>query len=377
MVGLERLEWRVGAGLGAGGFGRVYLAESKEEPQAVVKFVPKARGASRELLFEDLEDIPNVVPVLDRGEWDDCWVIAMPRAEKSLRDHLGRAGGRLCVDAAVRVLVDVAEALVAIEDSVVHRDIKPDNVLLLDGRWCLADFGISRYAEATTAEDTRKHAMTGPYAAPEQWRGERATSATDVYATGVVAYELLAGRRPFIGPDYRSQHLGDEPEPIQGIPPQLGSLVTECLYKGSEARPRPRNLLARLQGSVRPASEAAQKLQQAQALVVKQRAEENRQRSVARTEEERRAELFEAAEHSLTHVGAVLRDRILENAPASEQAGGAFPQSWSLSLNGAELSLESVQRAPSQPSDVGYDSALEDGCLREHHPPCPAWPFWI
>jgi serine/threonine protein kinase len=69
----------------------------------------------------------------------------------------------------------------------------------LDGRWCLADFGISRYAEATTAPDTRKLAWTPAYAAPEQWRAEPASAATDVYALGVIAYELLAGIRPFRG----------------------------------------------------------------------------------------------------------------------------------------------------------------------------------
>ena len=116
----------------------------------------------------------------------------MPKAEKSLRDHLEGEGGRLSVEDARKVLTDVAAGLVAIEGRVVHRDIKPENILLLDESWCLTDFGIARYADAATAPDTRKYSMTARYAAPEQWRGERAVGATDVYATGVVAYELLA-----------------------------------------------------------------------------------------------------------------------------------------------------------------------------------------
>ena len=135
----------------------------------------------------------------------------MPRAEKSLEQYWHEKIEHLSIDATLKVLIDVIQALVAMEiRGVVHRDIKPDNILLLDGRWCLADFGIARFAEATTAPDTRKYAMTPSHAAPEQWRDEQATNATDVYATGIVAYQLLAGRVPFEGPethDYRRQHL--------------------------------------------------------------------------------------------------------------------------------------------------------------------------
>ena len=131
--------------------------------------------------------------MIDQGETEDAWVIVMPRAEKSLRDLLDEVGGAgLGTGAAVGALTDIAQALGDLAGRVVHRDLKPENVLLVDGRWCLADFGISRFADATTALDTRKFAKTPPYAAPEQWR-ERATSATDVYAFGVIAYEFGDG----------------------------------------------------------------------------------------------------------------------------------------------------------------------------------------
>jgi serine/threonine protein kinase len=256
-------EWHVGAQLGSGGFGRVYVAQSASGDQAVVKLIPKAPGADRELLFEELSEVPNVVPVVDRGDWDDYWVLVMPRAEKSLRDYINEQGGRLSVEDAIKVLIDIAEALVAIEGRVVHRDLKPENILFLEGHWCLADFGIARYAEATTAPDTRKYAMTPSYAAPEQWRGERATSATDVYAAGVTAYEILAGQQPFAGPevhDYRQQHLEGTPPPIQDIPESLHSLIAECLYKAPQARPRPQNFLKRLKDSMHSASEGVQRL---------------------------------------------------------------------------------------------------------------------
>ena len=164
----------------------------------MVKLIRKAPGAQRELLFVNLEGVPNIVPVIDWGELDDYWVIVMPHADKSLRDHLSELGGMVPVNDAISILVDIAETLAAVEDHVVHRDIKPENILLLNNDWCLADFGIARYAEATTAPDTLKYAKTPAYAAPEQWREDTATSATDVYALGIIAYELLAGRRPFL-----------------------------------------------------------------------------------------------------------------------------------------------------------------------------------
>jgi serine/threonine-protein kinase len=135
--------------------------------------------------------------VIDSGETDDAWVIVMPRAERSLRQHLDEVGAPLAVSDAVAVLSDIAAALVDLDGKVVHRDLKPENVLLLAGRWCLADFGISRYAEATTAPDAQKYALSPPYAAPERWRNERATIATDIYSTGIIAYELLSGDLPF------------------------------------------------------------------------------------------------------------------------------------------------------------------------------------
>lgn len=338
-------DWYLGTQLASGGFGRVYVAQSVDVDQAVIKLIPKAPGASRELLFEELSGVPNIVPVLDRGEWEDFWVLVMPRAEKSLREYMVERGQRLSVDDAISVLIDIAEALVSIEGRIVHRDLKPENVLLLESHWCLADFGIARYAEATTAPDTQKYAMTPPYAAPEQWRSERASSATDVYATGITAYEILEGRQPFPGPnihDYRRQHLEDTPPPIQGIPVSLHSLIVECLYKAPQARPSPQNLLERLKAGVQPASEAAQRLQHAHQFAVERQAEAARQESAARSEASRRAELYLAAEQSLTSIAEQLHTQIVVNSPGSVSPNSTL---WPCKLNDAQLSVEPVSRA--------------------------------
>ena len=350
-IKLERV-WRLGDPLGEGGFAKVYLAQDEHGESGVVKLVPKEPGAERELLFEELDGAPNVVPVLDRGESGDYLVLVMTRAEKSLRDYLDETGGPLTVNEAVSVLVDVVEALEEVEGrGVVHRDIKPENILLLDGHWCLADFGIARYAEATTAPDTLKYAMTRGYAAPEQWRGDRVTSAADVYAVGVVAYELITSKRPFLGPDFRRQHLEESPEPITGIPDGLWSLVSGCLFKRPEARPRLKNLLPRLKASLRSASPAGALLQQANAVAVERGAEEARQQSSAQVEAERRRELKADADQSFENILALLDRQIKGYAPAVRTSEGPRGKRWE--LNGARLSVD-----PTKPVTPGTGREL-------------------
>ena len=333
--------WRLCSQIDSGGFAKVYSAQSEDVESAVVKLVPKHPGAMRELLFVELDGVSNVVPIIDRGEWDVFWVLVMPRAEKSLRTHLVQIQDRLSALDALPILVQIAQALVAIEGrGVVHRDIKPENVLLLENSWCLADFGIARYAEATTTPDTLKYAMTAAYAAPEQWRAEQATSATDVYAFGVVAYELLAGIRPFTGPDYRSQHLEDSVERISGIPTRLHSLIEECLYKSPQARPFPIRLLTRIQSSIQAVSPAASRLQEANSAAVQRIAEEERQQSAAMVAAQWKHELGEAAIHSLQRIMEDLGQQITDNAPSVRISGDTLPREWS--LNDATLRVASV-----------------------------------
>jgi serine/threonine protein kinase len=205
------------------------------------------------LLFVDLGEARNVVRVIDSGEHGDDYVLVMPRAKKSLRQHISERG-QPSADEAVAGLSDVAPALEALEDLdglVVHRDLKPENVLFLDGRWSLADFGISRYAESTTAPDTGKYAMTPPYAAPEQWRWERATGATGIYALGVMAYEMLVGTRPFPGPGRPVSAAASHvvPARVQNVSVSLAALVAECLQKQPETRPTATEIVRRLRAT--------------------------------------------------------------------------------------------------------------------------------
>lgn len=110
-----RRRWHLGAEFKSGGFGRIYAVQSEAREEAVAKLIPKEPGASRELLFEELSGVPNVVPILDSGEWEDFWVLLMPRAEKSLREYIDEHGGPLILNEAIVVLKDVGTALAGID----------------------------------------------------------------------------------------------------------------------------------------------------------------------------------------------------------------------------------------------------------------------
>lgn len=346
VVPLQR-PWTVGPRLDGGGFGQVYEVTSGTDTSAVAKFVPQAPGAERELLFVDLGGARNVVPVIDSGAFEGQWVLVMPRADSSLRQYLEVSGGSLDVAETLAILKDIADALVDLEGKVVHRDLKPENVLRLDGTWCLADFGISRYAEATTAPDTRKFAMSPQYAAPERWRAERASGAADVYAVGVMAYEMLTGVLPFAGPafdDFRDAHLHQDPAHLSEVPAALAALVEECLYKAPAARPSAANLRARLDrvGSS-AASAGLAALQEANRIEVLRHAETSRQGEVSRSETERRTDLAAAAERSFARISDALRHAIVDAAPAAQQSS-ARDGGWALQLNEATLSISAPRR---------------------------------
>ncbi|MBT2429091.1 serine/threonine protein kinase [Streptomyces sp. ISL-112] len=319
-------EWAVGARIGGGGFGAVFEAKSTAGDNAAVKLVPKDPGTEREMLFTNLDGVRNVVPIIDSGEHENQWALVMPRAEKSLRDHLTEHG-RLSLNEAVVALSDVAEALADLKDrEIVHRDLKPENILLLGGRWCLADFGIARYAEATTAQRTFKFHGTLAYMAPERWNNQRATSASDIYALGVLAYELLEGRTPFTGPyehDYQDQHLHGTLPPLTNAPPLLAALITECLYKGPQARPAAGNVLARLgQIPVAALSGGLAALAQANQGAVARQAEEDRRASAHATEADRRKALLEAAETSFSFIADAFLSTLTTAAPSAQVRKG-------------------------------------------------------
>lgn len=340
-----------------GGFGQIFEASSIGGRRAVVKLVPKAPGAQRELLF-DLPEAPNVLPAIDRGEWGDYWVLVMPRAECSLRERLEKAPGPLPHDETMAILRDIASGLAGMLGKVVHRDLKPENILLWQERWCIADFGIARYAEATTAPDTRKGAWSPPYAAPEQWRFERATPATDVYALGVIAFELIEGHRPYPGPNteaFREQHLHGKPPEAYRADLPLRALLLECLLKEPQARPMAANVLERLRQPAEPKSPGLARLQEAYGQDLVRSLEEQGKRAQQEAEEMRRHGLLAGAESAFRTLVTKVEGTVKAVAPLAriDSKGGL-----AVELGQAGLVLEPLRRnerrAPTQPQ-LGFE----------------------
>ncbi|MCA0378336.1 MAG: serine/threonine protein kinase [Actinobacteria bacterium] len=306
--------------IGRGGFARVVSAIGQDGTVAVAKLIPQVAGATRDMLAVSLPKSEHLVPILDVGQYENDWVLIMPRASHSLRDHLNDSGALPLLDA-LAILEQIAAGLTALQGNVVHRDLKPENILFLDGKWALADFGIARYVEATTALDTQKFSFTPPYAAPEQWKMERATPATDMYALGVISYEMCIGVRPFSGPkieDFREQHLNARVE-VPGLPKRLAGLITECLLKSDAARPSAANFEERIRRAGRESqSPGAFALAEAQRVVSEEKATRDRETAVRQSENERRGQLHESAK--VLHELLVLEfaERVREEAPSAE-----------------------------------------------------------
>ncbi len=202
--------WRITGLLGRGGMGVVYAAERAEATftqRAALKLVRpevgeefRARFVHERAVLAGLEH-DHIARLLDGGVAPDgAPFLAMERVDGvPITDWAGAAD--LDVAARLRLFLQVCEAVAyAHRNLVVHRDLKPSNVLVTEaGRAKLLDFGVAKLLDAETdADETRTHAaLTPAYAAPEQLRRERVTTATDVYALGVMLYELLAGVRPY------------------------------------------------------------------------------------------------------------------------------------------------------------------------------------
>ena len=354
-LSLEGGMWRRGGplpGADNAGFGSVFEATGPDDEQVVAKFVAKVPGASRELLIGDALSVagaPHVVPILDQGEHDDAWVLIMPRASTSLKRYFHDHGRQLDLGEVIQILTDVATGLDAIGETVVHRDLKPANVLLLDEGWALADFGIARYVEATTDDETRKYSMTAPYAAPEQFKFERATPATDVYAFGVMAYELVSGDLPFPGPsrsDFHDQHVRETPPPLTAGTARLRTLIEECLMKRPEARPRAANVHTRLlRAAVEPSGAGSSRLAQVNQAEVARRLKAESEQQVEQDRAEREAQLFQAAEQKFSSFWEPLRESIQDEAPAaSVELNARGPMLFVAELAGAKLGVSRPQK---------------------------------
>jgi eukaryotic-like serine/threonine-protein kinase len=161
MIGGQR--WTLGVKLGEGGGGAVFSARSDAGVEGAVKFVAKTGGRPRDNVIQrPMVELRNILPIWDAGEHDTWWTFVMPRGEISLERYLLQRAVPLDQAEALDIMTDIATALreLDVHDGVVHRDIKPGNVVRYQRRWQLVDFGISRLVEAATATLTKREALS-------------------------------------------------------------------------------------------------------------------------------------------------------------------------------------------------------------------------
>lgn len=250
--------YRVDSLIGAGGMGAVYRATDLRHGRRVALKVLRPDLASaigadrflREIQLVARLHHPHILALYDSGDADGHLYFVMPQVEgESLRQRLERER-RLPVQEAVRILRDVVDGLGAAHRAgVVHRDIKPDNILLEGRHALLADFGLAKRMLATNSGALTSAGLaigTPRYMAPEQAAGStEADERTDLYALGVVAYEMLAGVPPVDGPtaeQIMARQVTATPVPlgeqVPETPAALADIVMRCLEKDPAKRPR-------------------------------------------------------------------------------------------------------------------------------------------
>ena len=255
---------------------RVYLAtEVRLGRQVVIKVLPPEMSAAvnverfeREIQLAARLQHPHIVPLLTAAAAGDLLYYIMPFIEgESLRAKLAREG-ELPVAEAAKIMREVVDALsYAHRSGVVHRDIKPDNVLLSDGHAVVTDFGVAKAVTASSGKSSLTSlgvALGTPaYMAPEQAAADpHVDHRADIYATGVLAYEMLTGQTPFTAPTAQAllaAHITQVPDPVSTRRPAVPAVLNGLLMRCLEKRPADRwqsaaELLGHLEAAATPST---------------------------------------------------------------------------------------------------------------------------
>src|SRR4051812_70817 len=243
--------YRIERELGAGGMATVYLAHDvKHERDVAIKVLHPDLGAAlggdrflAEIRMTARLQHPHILPLLDSGASDGLLYYVMPYvAGETLRTRLERER-QLPIPEAVRIAREVADALGSAHDrGIVHRDVKPENILLQGGHALVADFGIALAVQQAGGQRMTQTGLslgTPQYMAPEQAAGEKNVDArADIYALGAVTYEMLVGEAPFTGPSVQAivaRVMTEEPRSLtvqrKAIPIAIEDAVLRALEK--------------------------------------------------------------------------------------------------------------------------------------------------
>jgi hypothetical protein len=245
--------------LGTGGMSSVYCAfDTLLERNVALKILHDQYGDDEEYVERCRREArsvaqlshPNIVTVIDRGEEDGKQFIVFEVIEGENLKELVERGGPLPVRRALELGLEIGRALAfAHGQGLIHRDVKPQNVLLNDeGHAKVTDFGIARSLDAVGQTETGTVLGTSHYIAPEQARGEHIDAQTDVYSFGVVLYELLTGEVPYPGENFLTvamKHVNDPSPSVLNrrpdTPLRLASLIESCMAKLPADRPASMN----------------------------------------------------------------------------------------------------------------------------------------
>ncbi len=279
--------YRIVRQLGQGGMGVVYEGmndqisrrvaikvlhkEVSDNPDLLARFFNEARASN-------LASHTSIVDVYELGQLPDgrAYIVMQFLAGDSLADRLQQRGGKLPAADAIRLIRQVAAGMAAAHSKgIIHRDLKPDNVMIVEDseapggeRAKIVDFGIAKMMVAPEGPGEQRRTRAGTvlgtpaYMAPEQCRGsEGLTPKADVYALGVMLYECLAGRTPFLATgtgEMLAKHIYEQPQPLWELdasqPAELVSLVHAMLHKQPESRPTMTEVVAHLTALGAPAT---------------------------------------------------------------------------------------------------------------------------
>jgi serine/threonine protein kinase/Flp pilus assembly protein TadD len=255
---LERLKsaladrYAVESEIGRGGMATVFLGQDlKHRRRVAIKVLHPELSAAvgPERFLREIEAVaglthPHVLPLYDSGEANGLLFYIMPYVEgESLRHRLDREE-QLPVEEAIRITQEVAEALDhAHRNGLIHRDIKPGNILLEEGHAVVTDFGVARAISDVGTEKVTATGMavgTPAYMSPEQAAGQEVSERSDLYALGCVLYEMLAGEPPLVGPTPQStaaKRLTDRPTPLPALRGTVSTELSQAVETALEKAP--------------------------------------------------------------------------------------------------------------------------------------------